>query len=195
MWSPSRRSQHEPGWVLVLTLAITGVAFAWSLSACTPIVATRALFGGKFNVSFLVADNANRNNPIAVDLLLVYDDALSKELMKLSAEEWIQKRDQYHLDYQAQNGFARWGWEWVPGQTVPVQRLPLETSAVSAIVYADYLSPGAHRARVDPHKNILIELGETEFTISPPDVPKPTSRRERKPPPSEAQQEVYDEEW
>ena len=192
MWSPSWRSQHEPGWVLVLTLAITGVAFAWSLSACSPIVATRALFGGKFNVSVLVAANANRNNPIAVDLLLVYDDALSKELMKLSAEEWIQKRDQYHLDYQAQEGFARWGWEWVPGQTVPVQRLPLETSAVSAIVYADYLSPGAHRARVDPHKNILIELRETDFTISPPGAPKPATT-ESKPPPSKAQQDSEEE--
>ena len=45
-----------------------------------------------------VSADANDNNPVTVDLVLVKDKALLDELKKLSASDWFENRSQYlHL--------------------------------------------------------------------------------------------------
>ena len=125
-----------------------------------------------------IAPMANQNEPIAVDVILVTDKELIKELLKVPANEWFAKRNQYKQDYPDQL-IEGGSWEWVPGQNIPIQVLPLaERNKIvrkvipkrfqkikAAIVYANYSTPGAHRARVAPYQDIKINLMDNDFTV------------------------------
>ncbi|MBI3328202.1 MAG: type VI secretion protein [Nitrospinae bacterium] len=147
---------------LLLSLAIGG-----SLSSCGLGVRTRALLGGKVDLKVYVADTANRNSPVAVDVLLVYDKDLLQSALKMSAREWFEKREQITRDYREGEGLDVWRWEWVPGQSVPLQALPLKAKAKAIVIYANYASPGDHRARVDPHASVVLQLLEKDFSVRP----------------------------
>jgi type VI secretion system protein len=113
-----------------------------------------------------VAPTANLNHPIAMDLLVIYNRALFEDLLKISANEWFEKRAQYKLDYPSL--LQSWEWELVPGQVVPFFKLPPGTrKAVGALIFANYVSPGNHRARIDPFQGVVVRLKENEFTVMP----------------------------
>ena len=137
------------------------------LTACGIGARARALIGQKMRVQVHVADTANQQNPVALDLVLVYDKKLLKELLKLSAADWFDKRAQFRRDYPAGQGFEAWGWEWVPGQNVPLQKVPLKPKAKGGVVFANYFSPGEHRARIQPNKSFQVDLRETDFAVRP----------------------------
>src|SRR2546423_2735476 len=84
----------------------------------------RALGQSKLVMKVNVSPQANNNNPIALDLVLVKDKKLLKELMKISAKEWFEKRNQYRLDYPKETGLSTGSWEWVPGQVVKIDPIP-----------------------------------------------------------------------
>jgi type VI secretion system protein len=108
---------------------------------------------------------ANQNNPVAIDLVLVSDKKLLDELKKLSAKEWFEKRNQYRLDYPKETELSTHRWEWVPGQAVKIDPVPVKIEINGGIIFANYFTPGAHRAIINPRKNILIRLGEEDFTV------------------------------
>ena len=126
---------------------------------------TRSLAGGSLDVTVKIAEDANQNSPIAVELMVVYDEELMARLLKMTASQWFAERDQIRRDYKDGEGFDSWGWEWVPGQKIPVQELPLKPSAQGALVFADYAVPGTHRFRIDPFEDIIIHLKNTEFVV------------------------------
>ena len=122
----------------------------------------------KIRLQVRVAPDANYQSPVALDLLVVYDKTLLQELSKITAGEWFEKRHQFRQDYPAgKGGFESWHWEWVPGQHIPMQRLRLKAKAKGGLIFADYFSPGEHRARIRPrkHRNIRIELREIDFIV------------------------------
>ena len=125
---------------------------------------TRALFGGDIALRARIAPNANLNNPVAVEFVLVYDDMLLETLVKTTAKDWFLNRGQIRQDFP--EGFDSWYWEWVPGQEVKEQRLPLRPKASAAIVFANYIVAGDNRARLDPYKSVTINLGERNFTAT-----------------------------
>ncbi|OQX27613.1 MAG: hypothetical protein BWK80_04440 [Desulfobacteraceae bacterium IS3] len=137
----------------MLFLIITGTFFS-----CGTGMKIRSLLGGRLQVAVKISEDANQNHPVSMDLVFVYDEKLMEELLKLSAKEWLEKRDQIKRDHVEGKGLDIWGWEWTPGQEIPVQELPLNANAEAALIFADYLSPGAHRIRVDPFKDITIRL-------------------------------------
>ncbi|MDD2390583.1 MAG: hypothetical protein PHP23_12735 [Desulfobacterales bacterium] len=145
---------------LILSFSIAALFFS-----CGIKTRTRAMLGQKFNLQIDIAEKANRNNPIALDLLIVYNEKLLTDLLSMSAKQWSENRNQIRRDYIEGTGFDIWSWEWVPGQKVSVQQLPLKAKARGAVVFADYFSPGAHRYRVDPFKSIHIFLLEEDFFI------------------------------
>ena len=132
------------------------------------------LFGQKVRVQMEVARTLNQNSPVAVDVVLIYDDKLLKDLQKLTAKEWFGKREQMTLDNPKGIQFGVWGWEVTPGQTVssktlyvPVKTLFLYPKArvLGGMVFADYASPGPHRASIAPGQDILIRLSEKDFAV------------------------------
>jgi type VI secretion system protein len=129
---------------------------------------TRAVMGGKVEIKVEIAENANQNSPIAVDLIVVYDEKLMEQLMGMTAGEWFAKRSQIRRDYLDGAGFDSWGWEWIPGQKVPVQTLPLKAAAIGGVVFAKFTAPGAHRTRINPFDDVTIFLRETDFAVNIP---------------------------
>jgi type VI secretion system protein len=154
----------------VITLA-SGIMFLLLFTACpkvkVPKTVRRVSGAGdsKLEVKVHVAPKANNNNPVAVDLVLVTDKKLLQELMKMSASEWFEKRHQVELDYPKETGLGAGRWEWVPGQDVKVDRVPVNMDVVGGVIFANYFNAGTHRAPIDPRKGILITLGDESLCV------------------------------
>jgi type VI secretion system protein len=147
--------------VFLATVVLLGMS---SCGIKKDITRTRKLFGADIELQAHVAANANMNNPVAVEFLLVYDKKLLDTLTKTNAKDWFMNREQFRQDNP--KGFDSWYWEWIPGQKVKDSRLPLKPSAKAALVFANYIVPGDNRAKLDPTKSVTIDLGEKAFTAT-----------------------------
>ncbi|HET6978775.1 MAG TPA: hypothetical protein VFI24_20755 [Pyrinomonadaceae bacterium] len=163
-----------------LLLSLGGLLMVLLFTACPKVPkAVRSKVPGasgesKLDVKVHVSPKANNNNPVAVDLVLVKDKKLLTELMKMSASEWFEKRHQMELDYPKESDLNAGRWEWVPGQQVQVDRVPVNMDVVGGVVFANYFNAGSHRARFDPRKGILITLGDDNLCVqSLKESPKP----------------------
>lgn len=152
-------------------LSSSVVALLLWLPACrrVPAVIRNTVPGAsgesKLNLKVHVSPQANNNNPIAVDLVLVSDQNLFKELMKMPASEWFEKRNQIRLDYPKEKGLSAGSWEWVPGQVVQLDPMLVKLEITGGLIFARYFTPGTHRARIDPRKMTVVNLGAEEFTV------------------------------
>ncbi|HEV2145808.1 MAG TPA: hypothetical protein VGR37_00170 [Longimicrobiaceae bacterium] len=107
---------------------------------------------------------ANDASPVPVELVVAYDEELVKVLAGLTARDWYRQRAQLRQDNP--RGLQTVAWEFVPGQSVPLQPLRYPRKrAKGAFLFADYYTPGDHRVRVDPFRRILLRLGEQGFTV------------------------------
>lgn len=112
------------------------------------------------------APEANNTSPVPVELVVAYDDELVKVLGAMTARDWFRQRAQLRQDNP--RGLRTLAWEFVPGQSVPLQPLPVRRKkARGAFVFADFYAPGDHRVRVDPFKRILLTLREDGFSVDP----------------------------
>ena len=146
--------------VLLLT---GGISLLFLLTACG--VRVPLLPASKLTMKVDVSPQANNNNPVALDLVLVKNKKLFKELMKLSASEWFQKRSQYRLDYPKETGLSAGRWDWVPGQVVKLDPMPIKSKPAGGLIFANYFTPGTHRAVIDPSKPIVITLGADDLVV------------------------------
>lgn len=135
------------------------------LLSCGMGTRVRSLLGGKTHVTVRIDSNANQNNPIAVSMVLAYDDALFAKLLEMPSKDWFEKREQIKRDYREGESLDYWEWEWVPGQQVPLQELDLKAGAVGGLLFAGYNTPGAHRVRIDPLQDMVIHLSEKDFRV------------------------------
>src|SRR5258707_1548894 len=142
-----------------LLLSVGGLALLLSL--------TTARVSGQtgLEVRVHISPAANGNNPVAVDLVLVSEKKLLKELMNMSAKDWFEQKQQVQLDYPKEKDLVAGSWEWVPGQAVNLDRLPVLLEIVGGVVFANYLTGGAHRAAINPRKDILLTLGEEDLCV------------------------------
>ncbi|HEX8775471.1 MAG TPA: hypothetical protein VF735_18020 [Pyrinomonadaceae bacterium] len=131
-----------------------------------PACGVRILPAPKLTMRVDVSPQANNNNPVALDLVLVKDKKLYKELMKISAKDWFAKRSQYKLDYPKETGLSAGSWEWVPGQAVKIDPMPVKFKAAGGLVFANYFNEASpHRAVIDPGKPFVITLGPEDITV------------------------------
>jgi type VI secretion system protein len=142
--------------ILLVFLALVNIAY----------IEPRAWGQSKLVMKVHVSPQANNNNPVALDLVLVKDKKLLKELLKISAREWFEKRTQYRLDYPKEIGLSAGSWEWVPGQVVNIEPLSLKGKLAGGIIFANYLSPGRHNALIDPRKSVVVNLGAENITVT-----------------------------
>ena len=169
-----------------LLLSFAGLFAVLLLTGCPKVPkAVRTKVPGasgesKLEVKVHISPAANNNNPVAVDLVLVKDKKLLKELMSMSASDWFEKRHQVELDYPKETELDAGRWEWVPGQQVQVDRVPVNIDIAGGVVFAKYFSAGAHRAAFDPRKGILITLGDENLCVqSLKESPKPCALAKR----------------
>lgn len=116
-------------------------------------------------IAFTVADKANNNAPIAVDLVMVSAGPQVDAVLAMTAQDWFQKREQFQRDYPNEIQVA--SWELVPGQVRPPERVKRKENLFAAVVFASYNTPGAHRVRLGVQENPRVVLGEKTFTIVP----------------------------
>lgn len=139
------------------------------LSACavpkraTQAVGIRGNF--KFFMQLNVSPEANSNSPIPMDLVMVMDKKLVKELGKLAAKDWFDRRIQVQRDYPKQVEVL--SWEWVPGQHTGTISVDVNPKAEGAFLFARYQSTADNRAVVDLHAPIVVNLLEEGFTVQP----------------------------
>ena len=177
-------------WCLCSRVLVSSIGFAFlvTLTACPKVKvpkAVRSTIPGasgetKLDVKVHISEAANRNNPVAVDLVLVTDKKLLKELMKMSAKDWFAQKHQVQLDYPKEKDLAAGSWEWVPGQAVKLDRMSVRYEIVGGVVFANYLTEGVHRAAIDPRKPFLLTLAEDDLCVQStkePAKPCPAPKR------------------
>lgn len=106
---------------------------------------------------------ANRNSPVRVDVVVVRDGELAREVGKLSSAAWFARKGQLVLDHPRMLEIT--SLEPVPGQAVPWRRVRRRGKAQAAFVFADYRTDGTHRVRVDPYRWISIRLAEDSMAV------------------------------
>lgn len=151
---PGRRSSAPAASVLLAAALLAGCG-----SSDKPIN-TRV-------IEFEVAQGANQDSPIAIDIVYVFDPQLVAQLVQMTAHDWFQKRGQIRQAFPT--GFDLASFEVVPGQRGPIEAVPPKSSqAIAAFIFASYSSEGTHRARIDGLDRFFIALGDKDFAILPP---------------------------
>ena len=109
---------------------------------------------------------ANRDFPVAVDIVLVMDESLARKVSGLKASEWFAARDGLRKLHPGELEIE--SAELAPGEmlTLPGKRFDGKR-VFAAFAFADYFSNGEHRARLDSFKGkIILEFGATDFSVS-----------------------------
>ena len=120
------------------------------------------------DVSIRAAPDANFGNPVDVDLVAVYDPALSETLAALSAAEWFERKPRLLVQW-AKRGLAAWSFRVPPGTRLQgPQAVIYDAGASDLFLFAQYFSPGEHRARLTPQRALRVELAAEEFRVSQP---------------------------
>jgi type VI secretion system protein len=109
--------------------------------------------------------NANQNSPVAIAVLVVYEDDVMNDLSKLTATQWFEQAEQRQRDNPDGTDFDILAWEVMPGQRIKELDLELQGREARGLVFADYYSEGDHRSRFNPTKTILVVLGVSDFTV------------------------------
>ncbi|NGZ86034.1 hypothetical protein [Duganella aceris] len=138
----------------VLKLAL-GLPLALAVAGCGVVAGTRSMLGldpkpvtpDWKSLTLSTADDANANSAVAVDVVLVKDTAVLESLMAMPAAKWFASRADLRRGFP--EALTVFSYELTPAQTV---RVPPEQwsgqRAWAALVFAHYLSPGEHRARL-----------------------------------------------
>jgi len=143
--------------------ALTLLAVAFSLlTGCHKIVKVRTIC-----LRTDISAQANQNQPVAVDVLLVRDKDLIKKLMTMTAADWFSQRAQIMRDFPDPKDLVVFHREWVPNQVIPCSSLALNPMPKATILFANYFGKGDHRARLVNGKSATIRLGDDDVEILP----------------------------
>ncbi len=119
----------------------------------------------RLRVSVEAEPGANNDTPVAVAVLVVYEDSVFRDLSKLSAAEWFEQAEQRMRDNPERTDFDLLSWEVMPGQRIKELNVELQGRPADGLVFADYLSEGQHRNRFNPERRILVVLGKSDFAV------------------------------
>lgn len=119
------------------------------------------------DIQVLTDTGANLNTALELEIVLAQHPDALKKMSELTAAKWFELREDMRKTYPG--GFESMKWELVPGQDL---RLPSEQfkdkRALAVLVFANYLTPGEHRARIDSYREgAVIHLQARGFTVAP----------------------------
>lgn len=112
-----------------------------------------------------VEPRANHDQPVAFDLVAVRNKPLGGQLLKMTASQWFEQKDQLRSDYPSRNDLEIRSWEWVPGQQVGELPVRLGIRPKNLFVFAKYAT-GENRARIGTRQPVTIILGEKKMTVT-----------------------------
>ncbi len=118
------------------------------------------------SVAMSVAPGANRDFPLAIDLVFVSDETLAQRLTNMTSREWFAVRESLRKTYPETLEFE--SLEIAPGESLTQSGKRWSGRRVAAaLVFADYFSEGNHLARLESLKGRLhVEFGATDFSVT-----------------------------
>ena len=147
----------RPGLALSLGLAFLASACSFAPS---PVIT------GEVRIE--VAERANDDSPIALDLVFAFSEPTFNRVLATPADDWFGKRSDYLQAYG--NDVRVISWEVVPGQTVPNVALPSDLDrAQGGVFFARYLGKGQQRERLPRARAVVVRLGRDTMTVRPGD--------------------------
>ena len=159
-----RLSSPMPRWLMLSLLS----AVLLTASGCLHSGWLDRFFGGKLRMQVSISQDLNARSPVAVELIVAYDKGVLAMLESMTAEQWFAQRQQLLQRFtQQQDLMDAWAWEWVPGQVVPEQVRRYRIGARGGGIFANYSSPGDHRASLSPFHPLLLSLGAGSFEVVP----------------------------
>jgi type VI secretion system protein len=117
-------------------------------------------------VTLSASDDVNNNSPVAVDVVLITDDAMLQRLAELPASKWFAGRADLASTFPKSIRYR--SWEVVPGQRLEVSGETFAGPRVAAaFVFANYPGPGAHRVRIEQFSGrMVVQLDSNAFSVS-----------------------------
>jgi type VI secretion system protein len=145
------------------------------LSGCNAVGSAMGAVGGWFkseprpvsvawrSLAVSATDDANQNSPVAVDIVFVSAPAVLEALLAMPAQRWFATRSDLRRSFP--EAVSVISLEIVPRQSVLIDPRQLAVHrALAVIVYADYVSPGDHRARLSTQAaGYLLQMGGKGF--------------------------------
>ena len=117
------------------------------------------------NIGITAALGANRDTPVALDIVGVSDEKMVQVLVKFDAKSWFLQKDKF----VHQSGFNINTFEVVPGQTIPidVQYSWSDRRKYRAVfVFAKMLAPGLHHLRIDKFSKPIVVIGTNAIRVA-----------------------------
>jgi hypothetical protein len=118
----------------------------------------------KFSMQINVAEGANENFPIAMDLVTITDKKVIADVGKLTSKDWFERRAQVLRD-TPQGKISVASFEWVPGQHAGPISVAVAPKTRVAYVFAKYINGGGHRALIDVKAPVVITFGPEDFSL------------------------------
>jgi len=148
------------------------------LSGCSSINKTKAKAAAKaktianrvilrptpLNLDVGIDSEANKNSPVAMDVVLIKDKNFWKTAPDMSAKDWFARKDDLQRRYGKKLQVS--SWEWVPGQPIAPITVKVPRWLYGAMVFANYPSPGSHSAPLPAGGKVSISLGEEDFSMA-----------------------------
>ena len=141
------------------------LAAGLALGACSLVP---SWLGGGRSISRISNDadpEANQNSAVAIDLVMLTDPEAAAAIMKLSARDWFQRRQQFTRDYPDVLRIV--SWELAPGQILRDASVDSPGGMTDAIVFAGYRDEGDHRLRLGDGSRVKLMLGEKDVRLMP----------------------------
>jgi hypothetical protein len=144
--------------LFTLTALTAGCGASKKVLPQTPLTPAKG-----FSLQVNALGSANQNNPVAMDLVFVMDKKLAKDVAKMPAKDWFEKRQQLERDHPGKTQVV--SWEWVPGQAAGPIDVAVNSKTKAGFLFTNYASTGDHRAAIDTAKPIIVTLLEDDFTV------------------------------
>lgn len=162
----TKRLSKQP-FRLSMYLSILLMLVILTLAACSSVKDYVMPAGVKLDwesVTLSVAAGANRDYPVAIDVVLVNDEALAQRLLGMSARDWFSARNGLRKTYP--DVLSVDSLELAPGESLTLSGKRWSGRRVTAaLVFADYFVAGPHLARIDSLRGrVQLAFGANEFT-------------------------------
>ncbi|MBA4249977.1 MAG: hypothetical protein C0432_03480 [Candidatus Puniceispirillum sp.] len=145
------------------------------LSGCSPDVMnslSQTFFSTKLKplwlhtVSFESDENINDYSPVKIHVLYAYEKGVYDKLLSMNSDQYFNQAEQLKEDFN--ESLQVFEWDIIRSQILNDQKIiPRKPTGSGIIVFANYLSPGAHRKTIGSDEKIKIKLHENDFEITP----------------------------
>ncbi|MBZ5524630.1 MAG: hypothetical protein LAP21_20520 [Acidobacteriia bacterium] len=152
----------------MVALAIAGCSKAVKVkakvTATAKTLAKRAtLTPDPLDLNVGIDEAANKNSPVALDVVLIKDRNFWKTAPPMTAKDWFAQKSDLQRRYG--NKLQIKSWEWVPSQPIAPITVKVSRFLYGAMVFANYPSPGTHSAPLPLGGKFTISLQKDDFIL------------------------------